>query len=99
MDSQLLPMISDTKTFEAFGRFIQDYAVVNSPELFAFDLQLASQRILLRSTRRWYIPQVSGFADYSRIRQGSDFFNTASENQASIGLQFSVIHTSYAISD
>lgn len=90
MDTQLLPMIADTKMFEAFGSFIRDYAVVNSPELFAFDLQLASQGILLRSTRRWYIPQISGFADYSRIRQGSDFFDTASENQASIGLQFSV---------
>ena len=90
MDAQLLPMIADTRNFETFGKFIQDYAVANSPELFAFDLQLASQGILLRSTRRWYIPQVSGFADYSRIRQGSDFFDTASENQTSIGLQFSV---------
>ena len=90
MDTQLLPMISDTKSFEAFGRFIQEYAVANSPELFAFDLQLASQGILLRSTRRWYIPQVSGFANYSRVRQGSDFFNPASENQASVGLQLSV---------
>ena len=90
MDAPLLPLISDSKNFEMFGKFIQDYAVANSPELFAFDLQLASQGILLRSNKRWYIPQVSGFADYSRIRQGSDFFDTASENQASVGLQFSI---------
>ena len=90
MDEELQPLIFNAKSFEQFGRFIQRYAVANSPELFAFDLQLASQGILLRSSRRWYVPDISGFADFSRVFQGSEFSNTSSENQTSVGVQLSV---------
>ncbi len=90
LDEELQPLFVNASNFEEFGRFVQRFAVANSPELFAFDLQLASQGILLRQSRRWYIPEISGFADYSRIFTGSEFSDTGSENQASLGVQFSV---------
>ncbi len=90
LDEQLQPLINNARDFNEFGRFIQAFAVENSPELLAFDLQLAGQGILLKQKRRRFMPEVLGSLEYARVFQGSDFFVTDSENQATLGVQFSI---------
>ncbi len=90
MDDVLDPLLENANDFKDFGKFVQLYAIENSPELFAFDLQLAGQGILLRQSKRRFTPDISAFADYAHVFQGSEFFDTDSENQASAGIQFSV---------
>ncbi|MEM9159593.1 MAG: TolC family protein, partial [Verrucomicrobiota bacterium] len=90
LDNALEPLLTNTADFREFGRFAQLFAVDNSPELLAFDLQLASQGILLKESQRRFMPEISGFADYSRVFQGSSFLDTDSENQASVGIQLSL---------
>lgn len=90
LDEQLQPLINNVREFNDFGRFIQAFAVENSPELLAFDLQLAGQGILLKQERRRFMPEVLGSLEYARVFQGSDFFATDSENQATLGVQFTI---------
>ncbi len=90
LDDALSPLLANAKRFAEFGGFVQAFAVDNSPELLAFDLQLASQGILLKESQRRFMPEISGFADYASVFQGSEFFNTDNENQASVGVQVSL---------
>ncbi len=90
LDDQLGPLLNNVKDFNEFGRFVQAFAVENSPELLAFDLQLAGQGILLRQRQRRFMPEILGSLEYARVFQGSDFFATDSENQATLGVQLSI---------
>lgn len=90
LDRHLQPLLGDAKSFQQFGQFLHAFAVDNSPELLAFDIQLASQGILLAERERRFIPEISGFVDYDHVFQGSEFFNTGSENRASAGIQLQV---------
>ncbi len=90
LGEQLRPMIQNKREFTRFGQFLQLMAVENSPELAAFDYGLAAQGILLNQRqRRFFLPEVSGFAGYDRALEGTNRTDTNSQNETTVGVQFS----------
>lgn len=87
MDAYLQPLMRDAGTFLKLGPFLKAYAIDNSPELMAFDLQIAAQGLLLKQKqRRYYLPEVALTADFTHFNKGSEFAESDSENQGMAAL-------------
>jgi len=90
MDAYLQPHMREAGTFRKLGPFLKAYAVDNSPELMAFDRQIAAQGLLLeQKQRRYYLPEVALTADLTHFNKGSEFADSDSENQGMAALNVS----------
>lgn len=88
MDEFLNTKIQRAVEFRQWGVFLQKFALDNAPELVAFDLQLAAQGYFLRQKqRRYYLPEVSASVEYAYVQTGSEFAQTDSQNEATLGVQ------------
>lgn len=76
--------------FMKFGEFLKWMAVENSPELASFDYSINAQNFVLgQKKRRYFLPEISAFAGADRLANNSDLTRRDSENQLSVGVQFS----------
>tara|TARA_R110002096_G_scaffold4501_46_gene21366 strand:+ start:7207 stop:10386 length:3180 start_codon:yes stop_codon:yes gene_type:complete len=92
MDDDLGPLIENIRDFKKFSLFLQSLAVVNSPELRAFEHSLAAQGILLEKNRRsFFVPEVTGFVSQNRTVLGSSSLSDhLSQHESTVGFQFSL---------
>jgi outer membrane protein TolC len=89
MDAELEPLIQRAGTFLKLGPFLKDFAIDNSPELMAFDLQIAAQGLLLeQKKRRYYLPEVALTTDVTHFNKGSATAASDSESQVAAALSF-----------
>jgi len=87
MDTYLDPIVGKAGTFLKLEPFLCQYAIDNSPELMAFDLQIAAQGLVLKQKqRRYYLPEVELSADLTHSNKKSEFADRDSEGRAFAGI-------------
>ena len=90
LDNQLELIISDASKWLDFCNFIRWFAVENSPELAAFDYNLAAAGIRLRQQqRRYLLPEIFGTAGYTEVDQDTNLTSRDSEGQFTAGIELS----------